>query len=273
MRKMALVLGVLGVLAVLVGGVALFRSAPPAPVLPSPNGYQDFQQALKVVGRTPSKVSELSPEELREALKEEEKTIALIQAGLAKECAVPLEYGSGYIRPHLAEMAGLKGLNFLFAARARLVASTNAAAGSRAYIDSIRFADEIGRGGLIIDHLSGLACRHFGVKHLDGVKNELDAPQCREVLDQLVKIYRRRQRSDDVLAREEEWIRRSGDWRTRAVRILRPGLVEPVEQKYVQRVQAGEAEMKKLMQDFAVRIRELEKGTNVSNLVEMVREL
>ncbi len=65
----------------------------PAIVLPSPNGYDDFVQAAKIVVTNPfqNESAALS----RAGVEQNIKALALVRKGLTKQCRVPIEYSIG----------------------------------------------------------------------------------------------------------------------------------------------------------------------------------
>ena len=263
---------------ILIAAAVILRLGSPerenVPALPTPNGYQDFREAGRIARGPVASVSEMAVTDLATLVARETKALDLVKSGLEKECAVPLEFSETWLRAHLTQdLAPAKTLSSIINAEARLIATTNAGAGAKAYVDSLRFADAVGRGGLIIDHLVGLACQHFPAKRLKEMRDQLEVAEAREVFDGLETVYRNRQVGKEVLERELQWARIAGNWRSRAAVFIRPGLLKPAHDNYMERAKAGEDELKALLIDYGARISELDKEKKHEDLKWIVDEL
>src|SRR5206468_3566895 len=124
----------------------LYQPAPPAIVLPNPNGYDDFVKAATiVVGTSDWHTQDIA--QLRLTVPQNANALALIRSGLKKECR-----SAGYDPNALSRLAEFKGLAYAFVAEAKLAEKegrTNDAI--RSYLDCIRFGEEFCRGGVLIE--------------------------------------------------------------------------------------------------------------------------
>src|SRR5262249_8687237 len=92
-------------------------------------------------------------------------------------------------------------------ARAAYVAkadgNTNEAA--RIWMQTIRFAHESTRGGLLPGHHQLLISEEGGIFQLDRLLASLDVAACRELLVELKQIDSRAESPDEILRRDREW--------------------------------------------------------------------
>jgi hypothetical protein len=271
-------LGIAVVAAVfLVGAALIFLFFSPSKTagwaaLPNPNGYDDFRDAARTASVSAASVSDMTVAELQTYVEKEAKALELVKRGLKKECAVPVGYSNDWMKMRIPEMKGFKALSSILNAEARLIANTNAVAGARAYVESLRFAAAVGRGGLIIDHLIGLSFQHAPAKKLKELKDQLSEAEAREIFDAVEKIYRNRQSAKEVVARDIQWARMAGDWRSQVAILVRPGLIKGMTDDYMGRARAGEDEIKVLLIDYATRIQEIDKGKKHEDLKKKVAE-
>src|SRR5437879_1005470 len=189
------------------GAIQLSRPAPPAP-LPNPNGYDDLVKAQKLMVVYTGDVTRASAEQLREHLAKNVEALKLIRAGLTRQCRIPITFSTNYL--FLRSLADVKKLVWLLEAQGRLAElehRTNDAAGI--YVEAIRYGQESGRGGVMIDRLVGIACEALGINRLQQAAGGLDASTCRETIKMLQEIDRTREPVADVLRMEREWIRRT----------------------------------------------------------------
>jgi hypothetical protein len=180
--------------------VVIHRPPPPSP-LPSPNGYDDFTKARGLVVDSSHKWEELDVVSLRQLVESNRPALALVRSGLEKECAVP-PYSPTNTK-HMDMLAGSKVLAFAFLAESRLARSedrTNEAA--TALLDCFRFGSECGRGGLLIDHLVGLAVQHLALARFSKLRDGLDAPTLRLLASTLEQTDRKQEKMEVILERE-----------------------------------------------------------------------
>ncbi len=124
----------------------------------------------------------------------------------------------------------------------------------------MRFGQAVCRGGVIIDKLVGIAVEAIGCKALMALKDRLDAPECREVIRALEAIDSGAEPAEKVLAQERHWSRKTFGWRGTLIRLIRPGMLQPIDQNLIRKLRQAELQRRRLLLSFAHRAYELEKG-------------
>lgn len=279
-KKYAIVLGlaVLGVLLLLLLVVIPLKTTPPLmPPPPSLNGYDDFIQAAKLLREDYSQYQSMSPEELRTSLESDREAMERIKQGLSRECRVPVGQPqdlveiSAYTSRHMPELAGIKAVAQMLMAQGLLAEiSYHPEEAAEHYLTVARLGHEVRRGGLLIDLLFGIACESMGLKGLSGIAAQLNAMQCRHLVEKLASIEARQEPAKMLLEREHLWARRAGGWRLVLVRLIRPGLTKEAEQKSLQKARKADWQRRRLMIETAMLAYELEKGAKPGALTDLV---
>lgn len=177
---------------------------PPPPPLPSPNGYDDFIKARGLVVESSHKWEEPDVAALRQMVESNRSALALVRSGLQKECAVPPYSPTN--AAHIDLLSNWKCLAYAFLAESRLARSegrTNEAA--TALLDCVRFGPECSRGGLLIDHLVGIAIQQLALVQLSKLRGSLDAPTLRLAASTLEQIDRKQEKMEAILERENNF--------------------------------------------------------------------
>jgi hypothetical protein len=91
-RRAWLLCVVVGVMALLYGWWPS-RQSKPAPTPPSPNGYDDFIKASRLVASVSGDFSAMTTEELRVLFTANREPISLIRRGLERQCHIEAEFG------------------------------------------------------------------------------------------------------------------------------------------------------------------------------------
>lgn len=225
--------------------------------MPVPNGYDDFLKAGTTVVAPPNDLDQLTLDQLNRYVAANAEPLKLVRVGLARQVAVPIEYSLAWTEQHMTSLSSMKGLHRAFVAEAKLAelqGRTNDAA--RAFIDSIRFAQEIVRGGLLIDGLVGLACEKYGATGLAQLADHLNPATCRDVSSELKQINSNRARATDVEAQERDWARSAGGLRGRLLRIIwffTGDPTKPALQKYFAQDQAVQAHLQEVIKNLQSR--------------------
>jgi hypothetical protein len=163
----------LGVLALgfIVICILLIAARPTTPVMPVPNGYDDFLKAAQnAVSHEHMGYGEASDAELRDLVTENRSALELARLGCQRDCRVTTDYHrsiEAYMAAHMPVLGEFKKIGLAFRAEGELAereGRTNDAA--RVYLDGIRFGQEVCRGGLVIDRLVGIACEAMVAERL-----------------------------------------------------------------------------------------------------------
>ena len=271
--------GTLLLVAVILTGFVVWEIArtpsPPAfPPTPSPNGYDDFLKASRLIAHRSLELTNSDPQLLRPLVQESQAALALIRAGINRECRVPLQFTENYLSTHMDELGGFK-------AAARLLGAEGAVAEAdgrvkdavQAYLDAIRFGQASSRGGLVIDVMVGAGIQAIGVKKLHGLRERLSSAECREIGKILDAIDRESETAALILKRERAYIRRvRGLWTTTWFRLMArlPWMkwmnTEPAMENTIFR---GQAMLRLLIADLALRHYKLENGSFPNRLAAL----
>ena len=251
-------------------GVAELNRKIPLPPLPNPNGYDDFVKAQKLVVGNPADFERGSLEELRKHLAENAEALKLVREGLSKQCRIALSFSANYL--DLRSLTDVKRVTRLLEAEGRLAEldrRTNDAA--RIYLQTIRYGQESCRGGVMIDHLVGIACGTIGVNALQKLTGALDAATCRSTSRQLLELERQQESLTDVLRNEAAWVRRTVPaWQRIPAMIPMASLTKRTQKNFVTKCNQSGLQLKRLIIDLAVRAYESDRGQHPNSLEELV---
>jgi hypothetical protein len=147
----------------------------------------------------------------------------------------------------------------------------------RAYRDAIRLGFETGRGGLILDELTGLAIESTGLQGLLGLRSKLDSGPCRDLISALEDLDAGREPLATIIDRETAWFRRTSGWKTRMLFTFAPGTVAKMRRTADASAEAaylrGEVRLRLLLADLAIRRFRLEHGKDPETLAELVPKI
>ena len=267
---------ILGLALVLVAaGVLLLwpSRTPVAESVPSPNGYDDFLKAAGFLSPTTFEFRDLAEGELRDMVTQNRAALKLLRSALERECRVPVEFSRNYIDKHFPELPGLKRLASALVAEGRVAEldqRTNEAA--RCYLDAIRLGHEAARGGMMIDHLVGVACEAMGSSKLTKIVPALTAKECRAAIATLESIENKRESPDETLRIERAWCRSEG-MQQRINSMINHKSLDPEKQwhrRYLARLQGEIARQSQLRISLATRSYELENGNPPADLHVLV---
>jgi hypothetical protein len=266
-----MVLAVIMVNVAIIAYVLTGNNTPPPQPLPNPNGYDDFVKAGQMVKGNPSTNDTMSKEELTALIATNAEALKLVRLGLSRECEEPVEYSPNYTTGFLPELGSFKQLAYLLAAESRLARMdrrTNDAAGI--YLDGIRFGQELGRGGVLISKLVGLACESMGTRPLQRLTNSLDAAKCREVARVLQTIDEREEPISETLEQERLWVKRTYGLRGQFENLLSYKTQAQTKARLIADVQANQTRRRVMTVAFAARAYELEKGKPPQSAADLV---
>jgi hypothetical protein len=207
----------LGALVTVIAALLILVIATPKPELepplPVPNGYDDFVKAGTMINPNPPDWWSMNGDELHEALRvltaTNQAALDLVRTGLAKECRmVPWDGGSGS-GLHLDDLAKTKATAQAFSAASKLAlieGRTNEAASLAT--DCIRYGSESARGGVLIDHLVGIAIKNISLRTLSEASAGMDVENARKAIAALEDIRTGSESCEEVIKREKQWARR-----------------------------------------------------------------
>jgi len=262
------------------GAIQLSRPLPPPPLpLPNPNGYDDFIKATKYIVGDPLKVNTEKTEELVAFVAQNREAIRLTRTGLSRRCYVPNGYYGSPAVFSPQRLMDLKRLCWVLAAEGKL-AEMEAHIDDviQTYLETIRYGEEIGRGGLMIDKLVGVACEHVGILALHRNLSRLSLSQCREIIHALEEIDQRREPIETVWPREAaferamitNWKERLSLWKAKLTGFFGENRTKKQRLLFTRHLKAYEAKTRLLFTEAAVRSYHLENATLPKDLGELV---
>jgi hypothetical protein len=276
-KKNLLLIGVLAIFALLIFEVLRTSSQPPPAPLPTPNGYEDFQRAIAARRGDPpdvqnaSSVQDVSPQDLRSYLEKNREALELVRLGLSRECRVPVEYSQAYAARLLPELSGFKGLTILLRAEGLLAEKENRLSdAAKSYLDAMRFAHELSRGGVQISALVGIACEAIGMNPLQQLRSSLKADDCQKTARALEQVILKQEDFKTILTREKAWGRRAAGWTYPMQYLFTARLMKPAHDKLQQKLKDRETRRKLLMTELSIRAYQLENGTSPKALLDLV---
>jgi len=239
--------------------------------LPNPNGYDDFVKAGQVLitsleghGNL-ADYREIGFEDLRAFAATNAEALKIARGTLERQCRVPVKNNQDWFRAHLGEMITFKSLTYAFLLSGRLAqleGRTNEAV--NVYLDSIRFAHESTRGGMITDNATARVQEALGTEALSRLKDSLDVAQNRRIVQVLEELDTRRELWSDFFRRD-----------VRYALLAEPKTVFSLEswqirQRFKPRLYQAERQRRQAMLHFAVRAYELETGEKPKNITNLV---
>jgi hypothetical protein len=181
-------------------------------ILPSPNGFDTLQDALKLTAMEhdgvtirPKPIPGSSP--TRYMTFPLPKRLELVQANAASIAKTREALAQKYLTPPHGS-AGLKGAPLRDQARVLIFAgdtyadSGNLPEAVRCYLDAIESGVAIPHGGSVIPFLYGTACEALGHKALSGLVDKLDAKTARMAAERLAQIEQERTPFPEILHQE-----------------------------------------------------------------------
>lgn len=174
--------------------------------LPVPNGYDQFLAAGKMLEPTTTDYEKIDEAELSALVTTNAQALAKLRAGLSNECRVPVNYNGTWPSTHIQDLIAFRTLAQNLAAAGRLAELQNSPGEAiRDYLDEIRFGNEAGRGGLLVDVMMGVAIEGHGQTALEKLTSVTDAAQCRQTAAELEQLDAQHQSWADVMETEHAW--------------------------------------------------------------------
>jgi hypothetical protein len=264
----------LGTVFLIALGLVAFRPAPPPPPLPNPNGYDDFLAADKLVVGDALNLYDVKDEELRTIVGQNRAALQAVRQGLTKECQMPLTNDAQYLSQETHHLIQLRKLAFQLIGEGKLAEIEGRRADAvQSYLDEIRFGQEVGRGGLMVEKLLGIACERVGLSVLQGLAPKLSSEESSKLTKALEEIDGRRERWEAVLRRQKAFTRRMGNFLgITIVQLLLRDMLREGDRKFREEAKTAEARLRLLMTDLAIRQFQGERGVYPSRLAELVPE-
>ena len=242
------------------------------PPPPNPNGYDDFLKAADLLNGDITTAPTLDQTKLRELVATNTAALRLLRVGMTRVCQVPSDFTETNAHIMISDLGKLKRLSRLIAAEARLAELENRPAdAARSYIDSIRFGNEVSRGGFLINRLMGIACETMGGAPLARLAPNLSCEQVRPLLTDLEKIDATRMPWQEIFENENTFARRTT--RNPINRVALLWMTRAAWKKGEEKHQTSVARLRLLIAELALQCYRSEQGRGPERLDQLVPKL
>lgn len=246
------------------------------PALPNPNGYDYLVKAGASLGGIWTNLTHhtLTAIELQASLAANQRSLELVREGLRHTSHTHTDYNVTYIERMMTNNANFKQMARLFAGEgflAELEGKPNIAL--EAYADGMRFGQECGRGGIIIERLVSVAVESHSLKELRPLVAKLGVAELRRALEQLQQLDTTHDAAHVNLASEAEWVSKIATPWERLMLAVHPAVqrgAREARESLTQKVDALQATRRRAIVEAAARLFELEKGRRPTGYADLV---
>ena len=267
-RKLLLAFAVIALLLVGGGLFVTLRQPNYAPVpLPNPNGYDELLFAAQMVSAPASGPNErVTAEELARAVAANAEALKMARNALAKECRVSSQNPFAQVLRTGKNPPSFRHLASAFQLEGNVDESEGREAeAAENYFTIIRLGQEIMRGGIVIDALTGATIEGRGTAALEKLKSKLGAQQCKELAKRIEEADGKRETVDAVVHQEKIWARREFGWRY----YMHPVVILQARHR-ASAITVQQQRTRHVMILFAERAFELEHGAKPKRIEELV---
>ncbi|MGE3820750.1 MAG: hypothetical protein AB7I30_15160 [Isosphaeraceae bacterium] len=214
-------------------GLVAWSSRPPRfqlDPLPVRNGYDDLIAAGRMIVETPPAEGDFdraTDDEIRDWVGAYPEALERARLGLGRATAVPLEPGVSLSPTYFENPGMLRRVARLLQAEATLADRSGDPSGAaRAGLDLLRLGSAAGRGGLLIDRLTGIAIESLALNVLGGLTEKLEADDAQRLARAVEEIEHAREPIARVIDRDRQVSHLQSDLRMRLVLLARPGTLQ-----------------------------------------------
>ena len=182
--------------------------APPSRKYPSPNGYDDFVEAVKLTRSDPPRTDPTNTAVWRVFVEDNRAALERARIGLGKQCLVSNEFNEASMERLHENEVRFKILSYLFRTEVKLRledGDTNAA--TQAAIDGYRFAVESTRGGMMIGGMIGRVMQEVAMNSIRDTIPHLNRQNTALLLDRFLAVEPSVPGAQSFLNREAEFNR------------------------------------------------------------------
>jgi hypothetical protein len=249
----------------------------PVTVLPSPNGYDDFLAAVKLLPSHPLVNSaNFDPEtateqELQQASDELAAVFDQVRRGLKHPAMTSPTYTMDDIR--MDDFMSFRTMARGFDAQGRwLLKSGDSGQAVDVFIDGARFGVQMAKGGVMVNDLVGLACTGVAMKGLYLSRQEIPPENITRTISVLKQLETERDLAEDFLYRDKVWSQRWGGWYSHLMVILSKVSDEDWDsaEMYAQARARELATLRLLQLELALRLYKHDQGQHPESLDELV---
>jgi hypothetical protein len=216
----------------------------------------------------------LSHEQLSAQVTTNAPALTALRAGLTHQTRVPVEYSTNYVDQLMPKLAQFKQLAIALAAEGRLAElenHTNTAA--HTYLEIIQFGHECARGGLLMDHLVGIADQNIGLAAFERIRTNLDAAECRETVRKLTALEENRESTAEIMKLESDWSHQISGLNQRIAGMIMARSsdpLKPMRQRFETKYNGTRRQALVLTINLAARAYTLEKGTPPKTINDLI---
>lgn len=254
--------------------ITLMQALSETEPLPNPNGYEVFLEAAKLLRGEPP--AELDAEDIqtRNYVAGNRIALAKLREGLGLESRVTINYRTNveaYSSAHLPELSALKTLARTLAAEGLVARSEGRKREAmESFLDCMRLGQACSRGGVMIDGLVAIALERIGLNQARNLLAEIDGSNLMELTDRLETLRQTRTPAEEIMANENYWVKRMFGWYQRFVVVLRPGLLKPVRENFIQKCRVHEQVANLFLIESAIKAYAFKENENPARLLDLV---
>jgi hypothetical protein len=261
----------------LISFACLIATKHPVPVpdlpLPKPNGYDKFIEAAGMLQGQSDLYDTMSEAELAALVATNTEPLALVRSAFTNQSRVPVQYTASYVSTGIKRWTDLWTLAQVMTAKARLAELQNhSVEAAQDYLDVIHFGTEAGRGGFMMDEMTGIVIEGMGRSHLENLITNLDAASCCSTAIALASLDSSRQAWDDIVEREDILRRRlmPNFFGYLAATVVMHKQLAESRNKAEETFNDQQRETRTLAVQFAARAYELDKGKPPTSITDLV---
>jgi hypothetical protein len=188
---------------------------PVSELLPRPIGHEELMRAAAALNWTPIQgdFEEASPQACQSFVQANLQPLALVRHGLTQPCQREVSYSMSRTMEYLPDIEALRSLCRALCPEGKATAATGQhQLAMHSYLDTIRLAVKISRGGLMLDDLVGDSIESSGLNGLVAEVSQLDASGLDALRRSLEEIEDAREPVELCLAREQVWNQLASGW-------------------------------------------------------------
>ena len=261
--------------AILVRNAIKPRALPPPP-LPVPNGHDDIVRAgLSIQDQVPNLgiFRTAKPEELKSWVAKNAEALKVGREGLKKHSRVAVVYEQD-LSKGFENNSACRAFSRLLLAEAEIaLIEKRPGDAARSYLDLLRLSEATGRGGLMIDAMTGFAVETQALNGLGRVREALPAEDASKALDTIRDVDVRRETWPEILNTEAYWAEKSVPWMIRAtLRIsgLEKKLRAPADAAFLKAHRRTQLTARRLLVAYANRLYEIDNQVEPDDPAQLV---
>ncbi len=248
--------------------------------LPNPNGYDDFLAAVNLLpsnmivngGNFDADTATIG--QLQAAENELLPAIERVRKGLEKPAWKQVDYSSSELT--IPDLQSYRSIARGLSANGKLAERQNdVKKAADTYLELMQFGESIGRGGLMIDVLVGMACTGIGCHGLYDVRNDVAPDDCIGIASRIAELENRLEPVEDVIHRDRVWTQHAYGWQAHLMQYLESESEKNswTNYSFISADRLNHAILRLLQLEFALRAWKAEHGEWPESLAQMAPAL